>query len=138
MLRLPVLSFFRLFFFFLMIRRPPRSTLFPYTTLFRSMRRGLAAQPEMQGPARASFCDAAPGVSPQGGVRPDSLSYRLSAFSAVRRQLAEDADDLAWQARSSRSGGHCARMSDDAAGLDLGLTTDAARLGQLVRHSATR
>src|SRR2546430_5647021 len=27
------------FFFFLMIRRPPRSTLFPYTTLFRS--RGL-------------------------------------------------------------------------------------------------
>src|SRR6266487_5109937 len=27
-----------LFFFFLMIRRPPRSTLFPYTTLFRSGR----------------------------------------------------------------------------------------------------
>src|SRR5258708_25265369 len=30
------------FFFFLMIRRPPRSTLFPYTTLFRS------AQADMQ------------------------------------------------------------------------------------------
>src|SRR2546429_3184707 len=28
-----------LFFFFLMIRRPPRSTLFPYTTLFRSTAR---------------------------------------------------------------------------------------------------
>ena len=27
------------FFFFLMIRRPPRSTLFPYTTLFRSVRK---------------------------------------------------------------------------------------------------
>src|SRR5256885_6563025 len=27
----------RFFFFFLMIRRPPRSTLFPYTTLFRSV-----------------------------------------------------------------------------------------------------
>src|SRR5256885_8015888 len=26
-------------FFFLMIRRPPRSTLFPYTTLFRSLQR---------------------------------------------------------------------------------------------------
>src|SRR3712207_9298886 len=26
-----------IYFFFLMIRRPPRSTLFPYTTLFRSM-----------------------------------------------------------------------------------------------------
>src|SRR3712207_7911202 len=28
------------FFFFLMIRRPPRSTLFPYTTLFRSAASG--------------------------------------------------------------------------------------------------
>src|SRR6266576_3981725 len=35
------LSFTLLFssFFFLMIRRPPRSTLFPYTTLFRSVQR---------------------------------------------------------------------------------------------------
>src|SRR3712207_7843363 len=31
------------YFFFLMIRRPPRSTLFPYTTLFRS-RAGFEAQ----------------------------------------------------------------------------------------------
>src|SRR5258708_18638482 len=32
-----------LLFFFLMIRRPPRSTLFPYTTLFRSVRISLWA-----------------------------------------------------------------------------------------------
>src|SRR5947209_16370348 len=32
------LSFY-LLFFFLMLRRPPRSTLFPYTTLFRSLHR---------------------------------------------------------------------------------------------------
>src|SRR4051812_49673925 len=31
------------FFFFLMIRRPPRSTLFPYTTLFRSGARAARA-----------------------------------------------------------------------------------------------
>src|SRR2546427_189283 len=31
-------SYSAMFFFFLMIRRPPRSTLFPYTTLFRSRR----------------------------------------------------------------------------------------------------
>src|SRR3712207_9545085 len=31
-------------FFFLMIRRPPRSTLFPYTTLFRSQRAVPGAQ----------------------------------------------------------------------------------------------
>src|SRR5205809_5990439 len=35
-------SFF--FFFFLMIRGPPRSTLFPYTTLFRSRRVGLLGE----------------------------------------------------------------------------------------------
>src|SRR6478672_12895074 len=33
-----LLYFCRFVFFFLMIRRPPRSTLFPYTTLFRSRR----------------------------------------------------------------------------------------------------
>src|SRR5260370_36376081 len=32
---------FHTFFFFLMIRRPPRSTLFPYTTLFRSLGQAL-------------------------------------------------------------------------------------------------
>src|ERR1041385_9292546 len=32
-----ILAFVCFFFFFLMIRRPPRSTLFPYTTLFRSI-----------------------------------------------------------------------------------------------------
>src|SRR5215510_15902194 len=34
-----------IFFFFLMIRRPPRSTLFPYTTLFRSEDRLLDRPP---------------------------------------------------------------------------------------------
>src|SRR3712207_7111127 len=56
-------------FFFLMIRRPPRSTLFPYTTLFRSGRgrgsgraqgtaRGGGGQ---QGSADAGFSLASPG-----------------------------------------------------------------------------
>src|SRR2546422_11411869 len=43
-LHMPIL----LFFFFLMIRRPPRSTLFPYTTLFRS----LTTQRELVKPRR--------------------------------------------------------------------------------------
>src|SRR5438094_3941683 len=34
-----------------MLRRPPRSTLFPYTTLFRSLQRGDVAAP-YRGPAR--------------------------------------------------------------------------------------
>src|SRR5206468_12871133 len=35
-LNLAFVQIFLVFFFFLMIRRPPSSTLFPYTTLFRS------------------------------------------------------------------------------------------------------
>src|SRR5215831_3767997 len=40
-------------FFFLMIRRPPRSTLFPYTTLFRSMKDAVAgARPDVRAERR--------------------------------------------------------------------------------------
>src|SRR6185369_18098448 len=39
------------FFFFLMIRRPPRSTLFPYTTLFRSCRGWCATTKWRAGPS---------------------------------------------------------------------------------------
>src|SRR5205814_8472432 len=38
--------FMIIFFFFLMLPRPPRSTLFPYTTLFRSRQAGCMARTE--------------------------------------------------------------------------------------------
>src|SRR5467141_4372533 len=44
---------FQFFFFFLMIRRPPRSTLFPYTTLFRSPR---DARGRRRIPTRSAVC----------------------------------------------------------------------------------
>src|SRR6202049_5297783 len=44
------------FFFFLMIRRPPRSTLFPYTTLFRSGARN-SGLPLFQNPLRLQGFD---------------------------------------------------------------------------------
>src|SRR2546426_9962829 len=46
-------SIIYLYFFFLMIRRPPRSTLFPYTTLFRSR----SAAGTWRSPARAPCWD---------------------------------------------------------------------------------
>src|SRR3546814_16862113 len=53
-----MLSFY-LFFFFLMIRRPPRSTrtdtLFPYTTLFRSLVTGDSMTAEHKGQAPFTF-----------------------------------------------------------------------------------
>src|SRR2546422_7501834 len=52
---LEVLYSVRLPIFFLMIRRPPRSTLFPYTTLFRSPQRarGLEGARAVDGPRHA-------------------------------------------------------------------------------------
>src|SRR3989449_6997485 len=64
---------YSIFFFFLMIRRPPRSTLFPYTTLFRSHQgggsrgnaRAVASRPH--GVCAASARSARPGGRAGGG-----------------------------------------------------------------------
>src|SRR2546429_5251274 len=52
-------------FFFLMIRRPPRSTLFPYTTLFRSHRIPRDRSEDRHDPIR----NRAPGAQPDGEER---------------------------------------------------------------------
>src|SRR3712207_8263152 len=53
------------FFFFLMIRRPPRSTLFPYTTLFRSRDHGRSRLSELRSPQL--IADDATAWSPDRG-----------------------------------------------------------------------
>src|SRR2546430_15402334 len=58
-------------FFFLMIRRPPRSTLFPYTTLFRSLFDGKSLaewQSEDGTPAKWVVRDGAFEVAPHTGA----------------------------------------------------------------------
>src|SRR3712207_9031846 len=76
------------FVFFLMIRRPPRSTLFPYTTLFRSERPGPRACRGPEGPADGA---RRPGeglrhgrqvVVGQPGGRADRKSTRLNSSHA--------------------------------------------------------
>src|SRR5256886_12654234 len=62
-------------FFFLMIRRPPRSTLFPYTTLFRS------------------------GRSAEIALRLPSLEEVRAALRAATRGLVETADSIAGSQR---------------------------------------
>src|SRR3712207_7750711 len=69
-----------------MIRRPPRSTLFPYTTLFRSARdraRARAGPRRLRGPVRPPP-DARPegGARPGGGGRGDRKSTRLNSSHA--------------------------------------------------------
>src|SRR2546426_9695702 len=67
------------FFFFLMIRRPPRSTLFPYTTLFRSISR-CAAAPSVVSSSRPEVITS----SRPTYVRPgDRKSTRLNSSHLV-------------------------------------------------------
>src|SRR2546422_212134 len=70
------LHIYSIFFFFLMIRRPPRSTLFPYTTLFRSPDARVARQ------QRA--------VGKRGPVAPDR---GIEALGATRVYVVADALD---------------------------------------------
>src|SRR5690348_18193196 len=70
-------SSFTICFFFLMIRRPPRSTLFPYTTLFRSERwQDLAAEGTAPGGRDPRLPRPAQG---QGGALRDRKSTRLNS-----------------------------------------------------------
>src|SRR3712207_8588058 len=79
-------------FFFLMIRRPPRSTLFPYTTLFRSRgggqrpggRDAVPGDPDVSEPLAASAGRRRPvGAGLQGpGRGPDRKSTRLNSSHA--------------------------------------------------------
>src|SRR3712207_387817 len=86
-----------MYFFFLMIRRPPRSTLFPYTTLFRSRRadrmaahRGLVRRPDQPAaaagpPAVASADDPDQRPAHRGDQpcrQPDRKSTRLNSSHA--------------------------------------------------------
>src|SRR3712207_8102152 len=88
-----------MFFFFLMMRRPPRSTLFPYTTLFRSVRDArVLRDAHLPGPERVgrrmgsqgspSMPSAAGGASPPGcgrirtGADSDRKSTRLNSSHA--------------------------------------------------------
>src|SRR2546429_4394344 len=68
---------FPLFFFFLMIRRPPRSTLFPYTTLFRS--RGPPAMPARRRAPRPADAFALRAMPAAGSATGDRKSTRLNS-----------------------------------------------------------
>src|SRR2546426_3835663 len=74
-------AFHFLFFFFLMIRRPPRSTLFPYTTLFRSRGRGA--------PLRYPACSRARSAARHAGRSEEHTSELQSPCNLVCRLLLE-------------------------------------------------
>src|SRR5690606_41595153 len=66
------------FLFFLLIRRPPRSTLFPYTTLFRSVRQADRLVPAPAAEARRHGARGQPRDSARAAPR-DRKSTRLNS-----------------------------------------------------------
>src|SRR3712207_7247028 len=62
-------------FFFLMIRRPPRSTLFPYTTLFRSPSIAFFLKQSFAGPVAPGMIDYAYRTAHQPGARFAPLAF---------------------------------------------------------------
>src|SRR3712207_8999516 len=71
-----------------MIRRPPRSTLFPYTTLFRSRRAVGRGEGERRAPAlhaRGVLDDEADGLDPVAARRDDDRVVHLGAYRDLLR-----------------------------------------------------
>src|SRR2546426_5702706 len=77
-----------------MIRRPPRSTLFPYTTLFRSCshNRSLGScttSPSMPSPGKTDLTAATDGAGPADGRSEEHTSELQSPCNLVCRLLLE-------------------------------------------------
>src|SRR5215813_11165818 len=80
-----------IFFFFLMIRRPPRSTLFPYTTLFPICLRPHGHAPAQRG-GRPRPAHLAPRLG-AGGARAASVGREGAAVPGELREPAPQAPD---------------------------------------------
>src|ERR1041384_8462215 len=72
-------------FFFLMIRRPPRSPLFPYTTLFRS--RGAARRDRRHPRGRRRADAAAPARSEEHTSELQSLAYLVCRLLLEKKNM---------------------------------------------------
>src|SRR5260370_32632187 len=95
-----------------MIRRPPRSTLFPYTTLFRSLaavRRGRGARRGVLGRLRRHRTAPEPSHAPAGYLRPGAVrseehtSELQSHLNLVCRLLLEKKKEQLKKTATSRS-----------------------------------
>src|SRR5256885_5624141 len=83
------------FFFFLMIRRPPRSTLFPYTTLFRSVLMALGAAVLRAGAlAAADFTAADLGDRKSTRLNSSHLVISYAVFCLKKKKLTLHAASL--------------------------------------------
>src|SRR2546425_5504826 len=75
-----------------MIRRPPRSTLFPYTTLFRSR----STERDAGMTSTAPNCSGSPAPSAGGAVRRNSASTRARSSSTRSEEHTSELQSLAY------------------------------------------
>src|SRR3989454_442960 len=141
-----------------MIRRPPRSTLFPYTTLFRSRsRRARGATPgDSQDPRVRGLLRLHRGVAPRGRNGGDGQGLDLLArgpgggprltHALVRRAPGRDAGTRGSPAggrRSTAAGGSCTpatagdHATDPAAAAEPAAPGAATRVGPAAARAAT-
>src|SRR3712207_7428508 len=77
-----------------MIRRPPRSTLFPYTTLFRSGAIGYSTSPEIRSGSRLVFKTVSNGHWATNHPRSAAAPSTCSTLSRISRRSEEHTSEL--------------------------------------------
>src|SRR2546427_16231 len=108
-----------------MIRRPPRSTLFPYTTLFRSLQAIAAVCRHRPVSKRAGLAESS-SMAPQP-ARHDQAGHRIRGHGLASRQLVDGEPDVR-------------RSGLDGRGVDLGFRlagTSPLRPGRLRTATTT-
>src|SRR5256885_16755873 len=121
-------------FFFLMIRRPPRSTLFPYTTLFRSRPHARVGEPFQRAQPDAGHRGASLDLADQPSVDRDQRDVYLEivrilqtaqhvAVARHERALRDEADVQALAARQPLE--HAAREPEATLGGLVGVRRGA-------------
>src|SRR5437899_4299250 len=89
----PTLLCFLSYFFFLMIRRPPRSTLFPYTTLFRSSTapRGITSTAAVEITAKGSSPATTPSDRKSTRLNSSHLGISYAVFCLKKKKKKQKA-----------------------------------------------
>src|SRR3712207_9275430 len=114
-----------------MIRRPPRSTLFPYTTLFRSLPSGASAETAMEERAEALRGEGRrPYMIPVGG----SNAVGALGYAECARELSAQAEEMDLKIDAVI---HASASHGTQAGLAVGLAV-AGSAARLVRSEERR
>src|SRR5712675_1645324 len=139
----------KLFIFFLMIRRPPRSTLFPYTTLFRSadglggrghtLAHGLRALHATR-PGRWRVCRRRTAAKPGSHTaqRADDRRAPCTRDATQSSGTVSACGSASYRCRTTSTAYECAACESGATGCETGASHDRATSGQAGADGSSR